>query len=149
MAKSFWNMKMEELERECLKREIHFEEKPDQRAMVHALFDWDKENGELKEAMMEDEEGNVEEIKKSADEDRQLVKVIFHSKDEQDIPYVFIGLNGKSFYFPRDIEITLPRMLLRVVDDAIETKFIPRKTSDGRIVYDERRVQRFPYTRMD
>lgn len=148
MARSYWNYKLEELETECLKREIHFEEKPDQRTMVHALFDWDKENGSLEEAHMEDEDGKLamkEDLRK-IDPERKMVKVIFHSKDEQDIPYVFIGLNGKAFYLPREKEIEVPRILLRVLDDAIETKFIPRTTGDGKIVYDERRVQRFPYS---
>lgn len=149
MAKSYWNTNKEDLLDLCEKRELHFKEKPSQREIVHALFDWDKEFGHLEEVVEEDEEGlsinpNVE--KKRED----LMTVIFHNTEREDVPYVFIGFNGRAWYIPKDIEVTIPKVLITsVIADAVETRITPKKNKDGKIVYDHKKIQRFPYTVVD
>ena len=147
MAKSYWNLTRTELEAECEKREIFFKVKPDQRAMVNELFDHDKEHGNLTEVIKEDEEGKIVEAVSTIKQKREgLITVIFHNKDEQDAPYVYVGLNGKSYYIPKDVEVTIPKDLISVVNDAIETRITSKKNRDGKIIYEEKRIQRFPHT---
>ena len=142
--KSYWNTPKKVLLELCVKREMCFEEEPTQREIVLALFDWDKENGTLSEVIEEDEDGKVlSDIDKKREE---LITVIFHNKDEQDTPYVYIGLNGKSYYIPKDQECTIPKVLMGVIDDAIETRIYSKKNRDGKMVHEEKRINRFPYT---
>lgn len=145
MAKSYWNTSKEELLEYCKEREIFFKTEPTQKDIVHALFDWDKENGQLSEVVEEDEEGKlVSEIDKKRE---GLITVIFHNKSEQDMPYVFIGLNGTSYYIPKDREVTIPKVLIEsVIDNAVEVQITSKKNHLGKIVYSEKKIQRFPYT---
>lgn len=77
---------------------------------------------------------------------KDFVIVIFHNKDEQDLPFVYIGVNGKSWYIPKEQEVMIPKYLLNVINDAVEVKFIQKKAPDGRPYLEEKRVHRFPYT---
>ena len=145
--KSYWNMPKAKLYEICAEREIYFEEEPDQKGLIMALFDYDKENGTIDEVFEADESGELAEIKRKQDE---LITVIFHNKDEQDIPYVFVGLNGRSWYIPKDREVTIPKVLITsVINDAVEVKINPRKNREGKIVWEEKKVQRFPYSVVD
>ena len=145
--KSYWNAPKKELLSLCSVREICFEEEPHQRDIILALFDHDKEHGTIDEVFEEDESGKLADIKRKQDE---LITVIFHNKDEQDIPYVFIGLNGRAWYIPKDREVTIPKILVTsVIKDAVEVKISPRKNRLGKIVWEEKRVQRFPYSIVD
>lgn len=76
-----------------------------------------------------------------------LTRVIFHNTSDQDLPYVFMGHNGKAFYVPREVEVDIPDYLLdSCIKDAVEERMIPQVLNDGDIKYVSRRVQRFPYT---
>lgn len=97
----------------------------------------------------EDTKTYIEELKEEQPE-LKLVKVIFHSLGEQDIPYVFVGLNGASFYLPKEKEIEIPDFILKsCIKDAVEDRLMPKVGSDGSIDYIVRKVQRFPYTIVD
>jgi hypothetical protein len=145
--KSYWNTPKAKLLELCVEREICFEEEPSQKEIILALFDHDKEHGTIEEVLEEDEDGVAEEVKRKREE---LITVIFHNKDEQDIPYVFIGLNGRSWYIPKDKEVTIPKILITsIIKDAVEVRITPRKNRLGKIVWEEKKVQRFPYSVVD
>lgn len=75
-----------------------------------------------------------------------FVVVIFHNKDEQDLPFLYVGVNGKSWYIPKEKEVLIPKYILGVINDAVEVKFIQKKAQDGRPYMEEKKVHRFPYT---
>jgi hypothetical protein len=145
MAKSLWNYTRQELLTECSKREIFFKEKPSQKDLVEAVQTWNAEHGQLDEVVELDEKNEI--VSPEEKRKEEMVKVIFHSKDEQDLPYVPAGLNGRFFYFPRDIEISIPKAVLNSsIKDAVEVKLMPKVSKDGKIYYEEKRVTRFPYS---
>jgi len=75
-----------------------------------------------------------------------LSRVIFHNTSENDLPYIFIGCNGRCFYIPREIEVDVPDYLLDgVIRDAVEERMY-NVIENGEIVWKKRRVQRFPYS---
>jgi hypothetical protein len=79
-----------------------------------------------------------------------LRKVIFHSTSEQDIPYVFVGHNGSSFYLPKEIEIDVPEYILKsCIKDAVEDRLYPFVHTNGDIEWRSRKVQRFPFSYAD
>lgn len=86
----------------------------------------------------------------SKEEDRR-VKVIFHrTGDSTQGSYVFIGHNGKGIQIPFDTEVVLSESALKVVDDAVITKYEQsRSPSSGQLVYEERHKQIYPYTKIE
>jgi hypothetical protein len=105
-------------------------------------------------AVVVDEETNetsyVEELKKK-DPQLEVLKVIFHHTGEQDIPYVFVGHNGKSFYLPKETEIEVPVYILNsCIKDAVEDRMMPKvNPQNGDINWIMRKVQRYPYSIVD
>lgn len=96
-------------------------------------------------------EGEVTEtkdhVKDLKDKGIDLRKVIFHSVGEQDIPYVFVGHNGRSFYIPKEIEVEVPFYILNsCIKDAVEDRLYPATMTDGSIEWKSRKVQRYPYS---
>ena len=145
MSKSYWNTSKKELLELCEKKDIFFKNEPTQKEIVHKLFDWDKDNGGLEEPFEEDEDGAI--VSEMERKREGLITVIFHNKSEQDMPYVFIGLNGKSYYIPKDREVTIPKILIEsVIDNAVEVQITSKKNHLGKMIYTERKIQRFPYT---
>jgi hypothetical protein len=98
-------------------------------------------------------EGDIEETKdhitqlKANKPNLELRKVIFHSIGEQDMPYVFVGHNGKGFYIPKEVEVDVPVYILNsCIKDAVEDRLFPSTQYDGTIEWKSRRVQRYPYS---
>jgi len=80
----------------------------------------------------------------------EVRKVIFHSISEQDMPYVFVGHNGKAYYMKKEIEIDVPVYILNsCIRDAVEDRLFPETQMDGSIEWKSRRVQRFPFSYVD
>jgi hypothetical protein len=77
---------------------------------------------------------------------KDFVVVQFHNKDENDLPYVPVGLNGKFWYIPKERPVLIPRVILGVINDAVEVSFIQKKSPDGKLYLEEKKVYRFPYT---
>ena len=76
-----------------------------------------------------------------------LRRVIFHSVGEQDIPYVFVGHNGRAFYIPKEVEVEVPFYILNsCIKDAVEDRLYPATQLDGSIEWRSRKVQRYPYS---
>ena len=98
-------------------------------------------DGELKETAK-----LVEQMKKD-EPTLELRKVIFHSIGEQDMPYVFVGHNGKGYYIPKEVEVDVPKYILNsCIKDAVEDRLFPETQIDGSIEWKSRRVQRYPYS---
>jgi hypothetical protein len=77
----------------------------------------------------------------------ELRKVIFHSTGEQDVPYVFVGHNGKAYYIPKEQEIDVPKYILdSCIKDAVEDRIMPKVHPNGDIEWVVRKVQRYPYS---
>ncbi len=74
--------------------------------------------------------------------------MIFHSTGEQDLPYVYVGHNGRGFYIPKEIEVDVPKYILEsCIKDAVEDRIMPQTNPrDGSINWIVRKVQRFPYS---
>ena len=75
-------------------------------------------------------------------------KVVFMmgEKDESQYP-VKVMVNGKAYIYQRGVEVKVPRSVLEVIDNAVETRYRtehdPDDPSQVRIV--EYSVPRFPY----
>jgi hypothetical protein len=96
-------------------------------------------------------EGEVKEthdhVKDLKDNGIDLRRVIFHSIGEQDIPYVFVGHNGRAFYIPKEVEVEVPFYILNsCIKDAVEDRLYPATQLDGSIEWKSRKVQRYPYS---
>jgi len=88
----------------------------------------------------------LEELKKDVPK-LMLTRVVFHNTSELDLPFIFIGHNGRAFYLPREVEIDVPTYLLdSCIKDAVEDKMVQQVMSNGDINWIIRRVQRFPYS---
>ena len=87
---------------------------------------------------------------KAAKPELKLIKVIFHSLGEQDIPYVYVGHNGAGFYLPKEVELEVPDFIMKsCIKDAVEDRLMPKVGVDGKINWITRKVQRFPYSIVD
>jgi hypothetical protein len=102
---------------------------------------------------MADVKGEIKKTKTMVEEMKakeptlELRKVIFHSIGEQDMPYVFVGHNGKAYYIPKEIEVDVPVYILNsCIKDAVEDRLFPETQMDGSIEWKSRRVQRYPYS---
>jgi len=101
------------------------------------------------EPEIEETKNMVEEMKEKQPE-LELRKVIFHSIGEKDMPYVFVGHNGKGYYIPKEVEVDVPKYILdSCIKDAVEDRLFPQTQIDGSIEWKSRRVQRYPYSYVD
>lgn len=88
----------------------------------------------------------IEDLKKDHPQ-LMLSRVIFHSTSEQDVPYVFVGHNGRAFYIPREIEVDVPDYILdSCIANAVEFRMYPVTMTDGTIEWKTKRIQRYPYS---
>jgi len=86
-------------------------------------------------------------VKDLKDKGIDLRRVIFHSTGEQDIPYVFVGHNGRAFYIPKEVEVEVPFYILNsCIKDSVEDRLYPATMQDGSIEWKSRKVQRYPYS---
>lgn len=132
---NYWTLTSEELEAEAQAAGVPFDGKNRKETITR-----------IRAAKGEVVEMNEDGKEVASTSKKNFVVVIFHNRDEQDLPFVYVGLNGKSWYIPKDKEVMIPKFLLNVIDDAVETRLVQRKGPDGRPYYEERLVHRFPYT---
>ena len=77
----------------------------------------------------------------------KLRRVIFHTRDENDLSYIFVGHNGLGFYIPREMEIEIPDYILNsCIKDAVGDHLFVEVDAQGKVSQKFRKVQRFPYT---
>lgn len=78
------------------------------------------------------------------------MRVIFHrSGREAEAPYLFLGLNGRSFQVPYEVEVLLPEPVVRTCcDNAVITEYDIKSfdKSKGAVEVSERVIRAVPYT---
>lgn len=145
-----WTWKDSELQAQCKDYKISLQEPFNRREAINKLKEY--EAIKANKSYIEEEDGEVtyiDELKKKQPA-LELLKVIFHSTGEQDLPYVFIGHNGRGFYLPKEVEIEVPVYLLKsCIKDAVEERMMPKVDRDGTINWIKRKVQRHPYSLAD
>lgn len=156
MAKTinYWTWKDSELIDELEKYGIEYKGDPFIRKDIIALLKRAEiEAGKAEEMLIETVDDDdklkaegIEDLKKDHPQ-LMLSRVIFHNTSEQDMPYVFIGHNGRGFYIPKDIEVDVPDYLLEsCIKDAVEHRLYPVTMTDGTIEWKVRKIQRYPYS---
>lgn len=141
---NYWKMKKDELIALCVEKQIPFDpDKPDRKAMIEQIVQADAEAGILAEAVAIDEDGEAGPVEVK----REWVEIIFHNQDG--FPkYVFLGLNGKFLYLPRECLCRIPAEFLEVAKHAVSKKIVQYDV-DGRQTYREVRVPRLSYEVLD
>lgn len=158
MVQNYWTMKSAELVDFAKSRGI--EEIPtnengtlNRKELISILTQMDAHQGRLSEPVYRDEEtGETTVVSEVAEEDHDKkfypngwVDVVFHNQEGQP-KYIFLGLNGKTLYLPREVPVRIPREFMGVVRNAVMTKIVQRERPDRRGVdYTEIRVPRFSY----
>ena len=145
---NYWQWKIEEIKQMITDRELDIDtsaENFNRKEAIEAIKIDDVKRGEADEALEQDDEtGDVEEVKKTRTE---VVKVRFHNTREDTTPYVFCGLNGKSYYIPKEEDIYIPKKLLDAcIDDAVEEHTRMVTLPNGKIQHEPYKIHRFPYT---
>lgn len=136
---NLWTWKDSELEIELTRLGIEMEEY-DRKKAVDAI------KLALVAGEVKDTKTHIEEMKEK-EPTLEMRKVIFHSITEQDMPYVFVGHNGRGYYLPKEQELDVPVYILdSCIKDAVEDRLFPETQTDGSIEWKSRRVQRFPYS---
>ncbi len=136
---NLWTWKDSELETEMTRLGIELKEY-DRKKAVDAI------KLALVEGEVKDTKTHIEEMKEK-EPTLEMRRVIFHSITEQDMPYVFVGHNGRGYYLPKEQELDVPVYILdSCIKDAVEDRLFPETQTDGSIEWKSRRVQRFPYS---
>lgn len=79
-----------------------------------------------------------------------MVQMTFYSVDENEIPYVQLGLNGIALCLPRERKVWVPKEFVEgVLQNAIVTRMKMVVREDGKIAYEHRQVPRFQYISHD
>jgi len=145
-APNYWKMKDDQIKEIIENRALPYDlESFDRKTAITALQISDIYLGHAKEALEETEDGEVVKTMRQ----QGYVKVRFHNTSDNDIPYIFIGLNSKAYYIPKEQDIWIPRVLLdSVIKDAIEYRAQTKKVN-GKMVQVTRPFQRFPYTMLN
>jgi len=144
---NYWTWKEKDMMELLSERGVTIEEK-NRKSMVEALMKYDLENGLIEEPIEETDEGikAADWIDPETKEKWKLRKIIFHDANPNDPNYVFIGHNGKSFYFPKDKEIMIPQIFLdSVIKDAVEHR-LEMLGSGRNVQFRVKKVHRIPYS---
>jgi len=145
---NYWQWKTDEVKSMITDRglDIDVGENFNRKEAIEALKIDDVKRGLGDEALVQDDKtGEVKEV--VVDNRVEVIKVRFHNTREDTNPYVFCGLNGKSYYIPKEEDIYIPKKLLDAcIDDAVEehTKMIT--LPNGKIQHEPYKIHRFPYT---
>jgi len=118
------------------------------KSICDALRSQDIENKVKIDVVMEkDEEGNIQAIEKIED---RAVQIIFYHMEENDMPYVQLGLNGKALYIPKEVEVWIPHKYVEgCLRNAVMTKMVMDIDHKGNIRYKNKQVPRFQYNILD
>jgi hypothetical protein len=63
---------------------------------------------------------SVREYLKNSGLYKKTKRVIFHNTAEKSGDAVVVGLNGKLYHYPRDVEVDVPEEVLAIVDESFE-----------------------------
>jgi hypothetical protein len=106
--------------------------------------------GKEKDVVVIQDDGNVEEYKPTYKLHKMLsgvmAQITFYNTDENDLPYVQLGLNGIALIIPREIKAWIPKEFIDgVLQNAIATKLKMDVSHDGKIRYIPKQVPRIPH----
>lgn len=145
MQKNYWALKDSEIKQAVAEYDIKLDGDYNRKEAITKIIGFEKrlEKGEV---VVPDEKADyIATVAKK--EKLRLTRVIFHNTSENDMPYVFVGHNGKSFYIPKETEVDVPDYILNsCIKDAVEERLLPEQQMNGDIKWIKRRLQRFPYT---
>ena len=145
MQKNHWVLKDSEIQQ--LLRDYSIEiETYNRKEAIAAIIDFETklENGEIN--ILGKDADIIQQLKKEIPKLR-LTRVIFHNTMENDMPYIFVGHNGRGFYIPKEQEVDMPDYILNsCIKDAIEERLLPVQQMNGDILWTKKRIQRFPYS---
>lgn len=119
------------------------------KALCDALRAQDIENKQPIDVVIEKDEGEegvhtLEVISEKA------VQIIFYSMEENDMPYVQLGLNGKALYIPKEVEVWIPHKYIEgCLRNAVMDKMVMDIDRKGNIRYRIKKVPRFQYNILD
>lgn len=147
LGKNYWTKKDSEIKALVEEYGIELGGDYDRQKAIPLVIEFEKklEAGEI----IADGDTKKDFIKELAKEQPKLMltRVIFHNTGENDLPYVFVGHNGKSYYIPKETEVDVPDYILgSCIKDAIEERLIPEQQMNGDIRWITKRIQRFPYS---
>ena len=145
MQKNHWTLKDSEVQQMLADYGIDLE-KFDRKKGINAIIDFEKklESGDI--VLEGSKMDAIAEMKKETPK-LMLTKVIFHNTMENDMPYIFVGHNGKGYYIPRETEVDVPDYILdSCIKDAVEERLIPVQQMNGDILWTKKKIQRFPYS---
>ena len=72
---------------------------------------------------------------------KERITIIVHGGREEDAKDVFLSVNGKAFQIQRGVKVSVPKYVLGVLDDAVESKLV--QVREGQ--YELRDYPRFSY----
>ena len=72
-------------------------------------------------------------------------KIIVNEGGEKEPDFVFVGVNGVGYKLARGVEISVPKSVVHVLENAVQTVWTKRKDEQGREYMASRKVQRFPF----
>lgn len=76
-----------------------------------------------------------------------MVETTFYNVDENDLPYVQMGLNGIALIVPREKKVWIPKEFIDgVLNNCIQHKMKMNVSSTGKISYIPKAVHRFQHT---
>lgn len=121
----------------------------DHKFLARMLTQYDAEQGNLTEAVEipDDEEEELEAAEANTPKKKKgegWVDVVFHNQDGQP-KYVYLGLNGRSLYLPREVPVRIPVEFMNVVRSSVQTKIVQTIGSGNKRVSKSMRVPRFSY----
>jgi hypothetical protein len=110
----------------------------------------DVQTGKVKEAVVIEEGGDVEDYKPTTKLHKSLsgmmVQITFYNSTENDLPYVQLGLNGIGLIIPREDKVWIPKEFVDgVLQNAIATK-MKMIVVEGKIKYQPKQVPRLQHT---
>jgi hypothetical protein len=138
--KDFWQMKKEELIDYLDKHDIPYDpDKFDRKSAIERLVQLEAESGDLKSPVELNEEGEAG----APNISNKYVDIVFH--DQEGFPkYVFLGLNGRFLFLPRECVCRIPEEFMEVVQHAV-SKTMVKTELKGRTTYREVKVPRLSY----
>lgn len=113
----------------------------------------DVQLGKVKEVVVQDDKGNVETHRPTRKIggtalSGMMVEIEFFNTDENDLPYVQLGLQGTALTIPRELKVWIPKEFVDgCLKHTVTTKLkmtVNRET--GKISYIPKQVPRFQYT---
>ena len=146
MQKNYWVLKDSEVQQLMAEYGIDLEGGYNRKVAIAAVKDFEKkiEDGDI---VLEGSKEDTMELLKKEMPKLMVTRVIFHNVMENDMPYIFVGHNGRGFYIPKETEVDVPDYILNsCIKDAIEERLHPIQQLNGDIKWTKKRIQRFPYS---